>query len=72
MKVRRKRSEVLARRSPTRNSKRYLAQLFSLIAGDGQPTAQIRCLVGEADDARLLGAEPTKGAPLGGYTTMFF
>ena len=37
--------EVLARRSPTRNSKRYLAQLFTLLS-DGQPTAQIRSLIG--------------------------
>ena len=30
-------AEKLARRSPTNNSRRYLAQLFSLL-GEGQPT----------------------------------
>lgn len=61
-------AEKLARRSPTNNSRRYLAQLFSLL-GEGQPTAQIRSLIGEADSARLLSVEtPRAMAPLRGYS----
>ena len=61
-------AEKLARRSPTNSSLRYLAQLFSLL-GEGQPTAQIRSLIGDADNARLLGVEmPRLPAVLRGYS----
>ena len=60
-------AEKLARRSPTNNSRRYLAQLFSVL-GEGQPTAQIRSLIGEADNARLLGVETPRAATVRGYS----
>ena len=60
-------AEKLARRSPTYNSRRYLAQLFSVL-GEGQPTAQIRSLIGEADNARLLGVETPRAGAVRGYS----